>query len=98
PGAITAIRTEPEKMVVRNGEPQELKVFVEIDGKPHWYDVTDHPALKMEFQGGSARLVAHGETSDRYLVQRDGLAKGGLKVTVGFRGKTCETPVSFNAP
>jgi len=98
PGAVTAIRTEPEELVVRNSEPRELKVFVQLDDKPLWYEVTDHPALKMEFHGGTARLVAQGTTSDRYLVERDGLAKGGLKVMVSFRDKTCETPVSFYAP
>jgi len=98
PGDVTAVRTEPHQLVVRNREPQELKVFVQLDGKPHWYEVTDDPGVQMKFQGGSARLVAMRADADQYLVERDRMSKEGMKVMVSFRGKTCATPVSFYAP
>jgi hypothetical protein len=98
PGDVTAIRTQPDELLVRNREPQKLRVWVEIDGKPHWYEVTDDPGVVMKFQGGSARLVKMGGDEDEYLVERDRMSGEGMKVMVSFRGKTCATPVSFYAP
>lgn len=98
PGEVTAIRTQPNELVVRNREPQELRVWVQIDRKPHWYEVTDNPELRMKFQGGKARLQGESADGEHYLVERDAMAKDGMKVLVSFRGRDCVAPVSFYAP
>jgi len=95
---VTSIRTEPDRLIVNNGEEGKVRVFVQLDGQPHWYDVTDHPDTDFGFENGTATLVASAATEDRYMVTRSQLKRGDLKVKASFHGQVAEVPVSFRAP
>ena len=96
--AITAIRTDPGELTVNNGQRSQIRVYVQLDNAPKWYDVTDNPDTTYEFENGTATLVSRSATEDQYMVTRDQLKTGSLRVKIGFRGQNAEVPVRFNAP
>jgi hypothetical protein len=103
---VTSIRTTPTALVVKPGpkgsEPQELKVFVQLDNQSQWYEVTDREETKLEFLNGAARLAGTIGNADHYLISRDRMTKQPLKVKATFHGPnnelSTETPVTFLAP
>lgn len=100
--SVSAIRTEPPQLTVGVNQPTDMRVLVQLDGKPEWHDVTDHPDTDLSLRNPAARRVGGtvegGREMDRYVIRRDNLDSNPLAVRASFRGVTIETPVSIDAP
>ncbi len=98
---ITAIRTEPEALTIRPGENQEAKVirvFVQLDGKRTWYEVTNDRDTDFRVADKGVELVGDWDEAAQYRITRDQARRGPMKVIASFRGAEAVTKVSFRVP